>query len=96
MPAHIDDAPYIEQSGLLGQLSARFDGATDPPCVRWVCPVCHGAEQVDEVELIDVVKRAATPESRPLDLICRCGYAHGDHQGCGYGAMVEIPASALG
>ena len=90
---HVDEAPYVKQTGRLAELEASFSvkGEAEPPLVVWTCPVCHGAPQQDAIETTSIVGL----ELAPLDLMCHCGHAHGDQAGCGYGAKVKLPDSVL-
>ena len=92
--SHVDNAPYVEQSGRLDELEASFsvNANVDPPQALWTCPVCQGPPQADPIGDVEIVG----VDLPPLDLICHCGHEHGAHGGCGYGATVTLPASVLG
>jgi hypothetical protein len=83
----------VEQTGRLEELQASFsvNGEAEPPLAIWTCPVCHGAPQQDPIQTTSIIGL----EHPPLDLMCHCGHAHGDHAGCGYGAKVTLPDSVL-
>ena len=92
MEPHVDNAPYVEQTA--PEVPSELNDDAKPPQVVWTCPICKGPQQTDVIEEAVIVR--ATP-GKPLwlDIICHCGRTHGEHQGCGFGFQVKIPASVL-
>lgn len=95
--AHVDDAPYVERTGLLDQLKSSISiaGDAESPRLVWVCPVCAGDAQevvLEQGEIMGVLPVTA-PSKKTVPLVCQCGHLHEQKAGCGYGALVGVPDS---
>src|SRR5258708_37326661 len=97
--AHVDDAPYVERTGLLDQLKSSISiaGDAESPRLVWGCPVCAGGAQgvvLEQGELMGVLPIPA-PSKNKVPLVCQCGHLPGQKAGCGFGALVAGPASPV-
>lgn len=94
---HLDDVPYVEQSGHEEQLGSSLEviGNKEHPVLKWVCPICHGAPQLEPLEATDLQAIDIVTQLPPVELKCQCGHLHKEKQGCGFASQVSVPLSAL-
>jgi hypothetical protein len=95
--SHLDQAPYLEQTGHPEELRPSLSVSEDTGTVTlsWACPICHGEPQSKELESGPIYGITEVTARPAVELICRCGHMHKDgKEGCGYGTRVAIRAPA--
>ncbi len=91
---HRDDLSYVDQTGRFDSLQSEQAELDGKVFLKWVCPVCGGDVQTQEVHPQAVFELTQGTLPRFAAFTCDCGRVHsgnpGNATGCGYGFTVTV------